>query len=416
VILTAESDHDRPRFETSRREWDGIPIHQVIHNYTWDHFQETYDCPEADNIFRRVLREEQPDVVHIQHLHYFSANFVTIARSRGIPVVYTLHDYMLLCPRDGLMMRADGEICERPIPAKCADCIAHLPLAPTPTPPLPRALRPGADALLPEGVARELLRTRTAADPEQPHAAAIAERLDYLKRVLRDVDLFISPSEFLRDRFAAAGLVDADQIVVSDNGYELSRYAPSARRMPREELRLGYVGTIAEHKGLHVLIEALEGIDDPRISCRIWGNLDAFIEYSDRLRGLVSNPRTLLMGPVPPEGVARVLATTDVLVIPSLWYENAPLTVHEAALAGIPVIASDLGGLAEYVQEGITGLRFRVGDAGDLRAKILSFLEEPGPLPDFRPTALEVKSIADDAAAMERRYEQVLTRRAGVTR
>lgn len=416
AILTAESDHDRPRFETTRREWDGIPIHQVIHNYTWEHFQETYDCPEADSIFRRVLREEQPDVVHIQHLHYFSANFVTIARSRGIPVVYTLHDYMLLCPRDGLMMRADGEICERPIATKCADCIAHLPLAAAPAPPVPRALRPGADALLPHTVAREILRTRTASNPAHPHAAAIAERLDYLKRVLKDVDLFISPSEFLRDRFAAAGLIGADQIIVSDNGYEPSRYAPAARLLPHRELRVGYVGTIAEHKGLHVLIEALNGIDDPRISCRIWGNLDAFIEYSDRLRGLVNNPRTLLMGPVPPEAVPRVLASTDVLVIPSLWYENSPLTVHEAALAGIPVIASDLGGLAEYVQEGVTGCRFRVGDAEDLRAKILSFLEEPGPLPDFRPAALTIKPIAEDAAEMQRRYERILAARAGITR
>ena len=412
AILTAESDHSRPRFETSRREWDGIPIHQVIHNYTWEHFQETYDCPEADSIFRRVLREEQPDVVHVQHLHYFSANFVTIARSRGIPVIYTLHDYMLLCPRDGLMMRADGEICERPIPTKCADCIAHLPLAATPAPPVPRALRPGADSLIPEIVAREILRTRTAADLAHPHAVAIAERLDYLKRILRDVDLFISPSHFLRDRFREAGLVDSDQIVVSDNGYEITRSA--AAPAPREGLRVGYVGTIAEHKGLHVLIEAMEGIDDPRVSCRIWGNLDAFIEYSDRLRGLISNPRTLLMGPVPPESVPRVLATTDVLVIPSLWYENSPLTVHEAALAGIPVIASDLGGLAEYVQEGVTGLRFRTGDVADLRAKILSFLEEPGPLPDFRPAALPIKTIADDAAEMQRRYEHLLSARAGI--
>ena len=126
VLYTAESDHARPRFEHTIRALDNLRIHQVIHNYRWTGFRDTYDCPEADAIFRRVLAEEQPDIVHVQHLHYGSANFVTIAKSLGIHVVFTLHDYWLLCPRDGQMRRADGEVCERPVPSKCRDCIAHF--------------------------------------------------------------------------------------------------------------------------------------------------------------------------------------------------------------------------------------------------------------------------------------------------
>ena len=92
AIMTCEAHHDRPPFEYSRREQDGLPVHEVVHNYRWSSFEETYDSPRADALFERVLDEETPDVVHIQHLHYFSANFITIAHRRGIPVVYTLHD------------------------------------------------------------------------------------------------------------------------------------------------------------------------------------------------------------------------------------------------------------------------------------------------------------------------------------
>ncbi|MAG56663.1 MAG: hypothetical protein CMJ83_10270 [Planctomycetes bacterium] len=409
LVLSAESDHSRPRFEESRHEVDGVPVHQVIHNYKWDHFRETYDCPEADAIFRRVVREEQPDIVHIQHLHYFSANFVTIARSRGIPVVYTLHDYMLMCPRDGTLRREDGELCEGPAPANCRDCIAHHDLADTPAPVLPRALRPGIDAIVTGEVTRVVRRTRVGESADDPFEEAAAERLDYVRRVLTDVDLFISPSKFLRQKFIDSGLVDADAIIASDNGYDLSRLPQAAPRVhDPSRLRVAYVGTIAEHKGIHVLIEAMNGIEDPRVTCKIWGDLTAFDAYTNHLRYVTRNDRTLLMGPFENGRIAEVLGQTDLLVVPSLWFENSPLTVHEAAACGVPVLTSDQGGLAEYVTPEVTGRHFRLGGVEDLREKILSFLTDP--IAAFDPASLELKSIQDDARDMERRYYKLLSR------
>jgi glycosyltransferase involved in cell wall biosynthesis len=410
LVLAAESDPDRPRFEERRRNFEGVPIHEVIHNYRWEHFRETYDCPEADAIFRRLLTEFAPDVVHVQHLHYFSSNFVTIAHSRGIPVVYTLHDYMLLCPRDGTLRRADGEICQRPIPIKCRDCISHHPQLGESPPLLPRALRPGADTLVPGDVARIVRSLRTGDETTDDYADAVSQRLDYLRHVLRDVDLFLSPSAFLKERFVEAGLVPSDRIEVSDNGYDLSRFPaePAPWTPPTDRLRVGYVGTIAEHKGIHVLIEALNGITDPRVGGRIWGDLVAFFDYAERIRALICHPDTLLLGPFPNSRIDDVLQGIDLLVIPSLWFENSPLTVHEAAACGVPVLASDQGGLAEYVHPEVTGRLFRLGDADHLREQILSFLERP--LTTFDPRRLPLKSIEDDAAAMTRRYRTLMDR------
>ena len=155
AVLTCEAHHDRPPFERTRREQDGIPVHEVVHNYRWSSFEETYDSPRADVIFTQILDEEAPDVVHIQHLHYFSANFITIAHRRGIPIVYTLHDWSILCMRDGQLRRADGELCETAIPSKCADCITHFALDPEHVP--ARSRPDGGDGLVPPDI-RQVLR------------------------------------------------------------------------------------------------------------------------------------------------------------------------------------------------------------------------------------------------------------------
>ena len=416
LVLSAESDYDKERFDEQRVYVEGIPVHQVIHNYKWASFRDTYDCPEADAIFRRVLREEAPDVVHIQHLHYFSANFVTIARSRGIPVVYTLHDYMLMCARDGTLRREDGELCQVPIPSKCKDCIAHHELDGSPAPALPRGLRPGVDALVPDDVVRAIRNMRVDGhDAGDPHEEAAAERLDYLKHVLADVDLFVSPSEFLRQRFIDSGMVDPDRIIASDNGYDLTRFSDASKRSapPADRLRVGYVGTIAEHKGIHLIVDAMNRMDNERVTCRIWGDVTAFWEYTEQLQRSITNPRTILMGPFDNDRITDILHDIDLLIVPSVWFENSPLTVHEAAACGIPVLASDQGGLAEYVLPEITGRHFALGDASDLRTKIMSFLEDP--MTGFEPGTLTLKSIEDDARDTEQRYFELLARGASIS-
>jgi glycosyltransferase involved in cell wall biosynthesis len=416
AILTCEAHHDRPPFEYSRREQDGLPVHEVVHNYRWSSFEETYDSPRADAIFERVLDEEVPDVVHFQHLHYFSANFIGIAQRRGIPIVYTLHDWSILCARDGQLRRADGQLCQDALPSLCADCIEHFPLDPEHVP--ARNRKPDSEGLVPPDV-RQVLRRVHAGLPPVPAPGepdgngggrerwveAAAERLNAWRHAARGVDLFLSPSGFLKDVFARSGMIAAEKIEVSPNGQDVARFLDMPPRERGAALRFGYVGTIAEHKGIHVLVEAMNGLrDQPAAECRIHGELEAFAEYKERLLALNSNPRTRFLGRFMPSEIARIFSEIDVLVIPSLWYENAPVTIQEAALARVPVIASDHGGLAEHVIEGVTGLKFFPGDPDDLRKKLAWFVEDFSRCDAFDFSRVPVVTIQDQVTDLERRY------------
>lgn len=416
VLLTAESDHSRARFEHRVRTFEGMKVHEIIHNYEWRGLRDTYDCPEADERFRQVLQEEDPDLLHVHHLHYHSANYVTIAAERGIPVLHHLHDYLMLCPRDGQLRRADGSLCAGPDPKLCAGCVSHHRLD-GPPPPLPRSLRPGWDAVLPEDMVSIL--TEIASDEEQdPHAEAIGWRLSYLQQVMKDVDLFVAPSAFAKERYVESGLVQADRIKVSDNGLETAHLKAWRKpwSKPRDRLRVGYVGSICEHKGVHVLLEAMNRlVDDGRVSAHVWGHLDAFVDYTRKLVHCVRNPRTTLMGGFPPERLPEILTSLDVLVVPSLWFENAPLTIREAALVGVPVLTSDLGGMRESIVEGRSGLLFPPGDDAALATLLTRLLDDPALLADYDPDALPVKDIAEDVEQTVATYRGLLRREVPAT-
>ena len=414
-LLFCEARHDRPRYEVSHGAYDGLPFTEVVHNYHWENFEETYRDPNMDAIFARVLEDFSPDVVHIQHLHYFSIDFIRLAKAFGASVVYTLHEFMLMCARGGQLLREDMEICRLPVPEKCADCIRHRRLGEDYgqgksssvlgrlAQYVPQGLRDAFEHFTPPAVPKIL-----DAKWRGIYAAAAARRLECLKSRMAEVDLFISPSAFLRDRFIESGMIAPDRIVHSDNGFFVEPFRGTAHR-PSEILRFGFVGTIAEYKGVHVLVEAFEEIREPGVELEIWGDVEVFQEYKARLLGLVRNPAIKLKGRFENSKIAEVLAGLDVLVVPSLWYENSPLTIHEAWLAGLPVIASNIGGMAELVVHGVNGLHFKVGDAADLRAKIRELIADRSLVARLGRSPGPVKTIDENALEIEGIYRDVLT-------
>jgi Glycosyl transferases group 1 len=398
-----------------------------VHNHYFPSFTHHYLDPDQEKNFQTVLDEVQPELVHFQHLHLHSLGYIDIAKDRGLPIAYTLHEYILMCLRGGQLLPAEGPVCMGPDPDRCASCATVYPQPGQKEQPPASRLEMQVKARIPGpmrkwlgrvtgGFSRKEGRDSTAthtmdkAAEGDPYVPAVAKRLADVKARITKVDLFISPSAFLRDRFIENGFIEPGKILFSDNGFFVEPFAEAvARAGTRGEhrgLRVGFVGTIAPYKGVHLLVEAFQEISNPDVSCRIWGDLGTFPDYKAELLAMSKPDNLEFEGRFDNSKIADVLAEVDVLVVPSIWFENSPLTIHEAFLAGVPVLTSDEGGMAELVEEGVNGLHFRMGDAADLRKKILRLAEEDGLLASLCGFP-HIKTIAEDTDLMERRYEEL---------
>jgi glycosyltransferase involved in cell wall biosynthesis len=179
---------------------------------------------------------------------------------------------------------------------------------------------------------------------------------------------------------------------------------------------VGFIGTLAPHKGCDILIQAFKILPpklDPTLT--IYGNLERFESFVKRLRGLAGeDERITFAGTFPPERIGQVLAEMDVLVVPSRWYENTPLVVYSAFAAKTPVVATDLGGLSEVVEHEENGLLFELEDVEALARQLRRLGEEQGLLKKLRAGIGPVKSIGENVDELERLYGALVEERTGI--
>jgi glycosyltransferase involved in cell wall biosynthesis len=408
LVLSAVHDLAARPGSTRRRQHEGVPVVEVVNVHHRGTLAATYDDPDMDRAIATVLREFRPDCVHVQHLLNLSAGLVAEARGAGARVVFTLHDYWLSCPRDGLRARADLTICETMDHAVCAACIADSPYL---VPPLQRGLAGAARGL---GLGRHLHRLhdlaprftettlrllRRAKPPDLPAGAlAMDQRAAALRAAAAGVDAFLAPTTFARDRALAFGLDPARTRVV-----RLGVLREPARARPGgPRRRFGFVGTLAPHKGVHVLVEAFRALPDPTITLDLHGSETVHPGYAASLRRSAGgDARVRFRGPFAEGSQDAVLDSFDVLVLPSVWWENSPLVVLEALGRGLPVIASAIGGVPELVT-GDSGLLVSPGDRAQLRDALASVREGvrlAGPL-----APLPLRTVAEHASELEGIY------------
>ncbi|MBD9373734.1 glycosyltransferase family 4 protein [Rhizobium sp. ARZ01] len=316
-----------------------------------------------------LLREFRPDVVHLHHLLLLGAEFPHIVR-RTLPqcrIVMTLHDYYPICHHDGLMVRTGSkELCYNSSPDRCHACFKDIPL----------------------------------------DHFALRER--HLKALLSTVDHFVSPSAFLRQRFVQWGLAE-DAISVIPNG--IPTRSTSARRPMLEGGRpvFGYFGNLNPWKGVTVLLEAARQLlaDGLEFELRVHGGAPFqskdFVEEIDR-RFAETAPSVQPRGPYRREDIGDLVAAVDCTIVPSVWWENAPLVIQEAQMQGRPVIASNIGGMAEMIEHGANGLTVPPNDARALAAAMRDILEEPNLLLRFSDNARK----PDDIDTTARRYLELI--------
>ena len=340
-------------------------------------FLRQFRRPRVERAFRRFLAQARPDIVHIQHLQNVSGRLVSLARGR--PRVMTLHDYWYYCA-NGQLVLPDRTICQQPGRGRdCARC--------------------------------GLARIGGGAPPCWQGALGLpfAWRNRYLRRLAREVDLFISPSRFLRDRYIEQGW-PAERIVVLENGLDLERLGrrkETGLPEPAGWPHFGFIGSLAWQKGGHVLIDAFAQLP-ATAALTIYGDESLFPPYVGELKARVRHPHIRFAGRLDHRDVGEALRQLDSLVVPSVWYENSPVVIQEAYTVGVPVVASRLGALPEKVSEGITGRLFAPGDSEDLARVLVELCQHPEMLDALRGNLKAAPSIEEHAARLLDFYRGLL--------
>jgi glycosyltransferase involved in cell wall biosynthesis len=416
TILCGEYDPVRRHGEVAWRVYDGLPVVELVNNWQCDSFEETYRPPLIGRRIAQLLDAVQPEIVHVHNLTTLSLELPAIARVRGARVVATLHDYALVCPSGGQRLhRADAHLCRDIDTLRCARCFRESPYAAQlsfgrlagAAPTMVRRIGSWTARRFPR-FAAQAARGVTRASPVVVTRAGIDERLRFAGQLFEAIDLFVAPSSSLASEFRRLGL-PPDKLRVSDYGSALFEAAP---RQPTTRLRVGYVGTIAWHKGVHVLIEAVSRLPRDGWELKVFGSPSVAPDYSAELRARAAGLPVQFMGAFDRERLPGILAEIDLLVVPSLWLENSPLVIHEAFIAGVPVVGSRIGGIADLVADGSNGILYEPGAADQLAAALRRAMDDPS-LPAALARAIpRVKSIAQDAREWEAAYRAVLDRRA----
>jgi glycosyltransferase involved in cell wall biosynthesis len=319
-----------------------------------------------------LLTSFRPDVVHFHHFALIGLEALALTK-RVLPrarIVATLHDYHPICANDGLMVTSEGALCNRASPDACHACLP---------------------------------------DMAQHRFAA---RALHMRNMLQLVDRFVAPSRFLKERFAAWGLA-ADRIDVIANGLPEAKTAPAPQR-PRTTF--GLFGNVAPHKGTILALSAIERVarEVPNATLRLHGGLnfpsDAFRRNFETTLCEAGDAATHA-GPYRREDLPRLMADIDWVVVPSTWWENAPLVILEAFRHKRPVICSGIGGMAELVADGVNGLHVRPGDVAALSRTMRRAAHEDGLWQRLVAGIPAVSSITDTAKQHMTLYRELSERR-----
>jgi len=280
---------------------------------------------------KKFIDKTKPDMIHI-HNNYL-APFSVLLPIRGHKVVQTIHDYMILCPSGWMVKKNSLEVCQGNIGLKCFknNCLSFHNLLISY---LPFKLRVAAS-----------------------------------KRI---VDKFISPSKKLKEYLEVFGFQNVEHLPYFLN---VKNYCFNPKL--KKDGNILYIGRLVKEKGISDLIKAL-----PKVTSKINQAHLTVVGDGPQKKHLISLAKKLGMtnkvnfvGKIPHKKIKEYYQEASVVVVPSLWLDNSPNVIYEAFSAGRPVIASNRGGMADFVKDGKTGFLFESGNINELAEKIVKILE-----------------------------------------
>jgi glycosyltransferase involved in cell wall biosynthesis len=362
VIASATTEPNQYLMYTDRASWDAL-------------FERRPEKSMLTNDFRDFLLAQRPDVIHFQHTWQIGYDAIRVARNTlpDAAILYTLHDFIPICHHNGQMVRTKGnQLCRKGSPRRCHECFPWI----------------------------------------SPAKFFVRER--FIKSQFELVDRFIAPSQTLRERYIDWGL-SPEKVLFDDYGRLPATPLPEPDR-PGPRNRFAYFGQFTAFKGADLLLEAMGLLEDD-FQGHLWihgANLDLQHEdFQKRMGRMLDETRdnVTVVGPYERSRIPRLMSKIDWVIVPSIWWENSPLVIQEAFQHGRPVICSDIGGMAEKVKDGVSGLHFRRGDAQHLAETIRRAADSPGLWEKLRSGIPPVHSMDDHIARLREIYKELISER-----
>jgi glycosyltransferase involved in cell wall biosynthesis len=328
LVFAGEGQVPGLHYELSKEYYDGVPVWRIFLNGSdFNPNGVNFKNNQIEDSFNRVASSFRPDVVHFHNLIGLSLGLINIAREYKATTFLTIHDNWGICLRNTLRLE-NGKVCDN-IEA-CSDCLKVI-------------------------------------NTKKNNVLPIELRVDFVKRQLELIDWFISPSQFQADNYIMAGFPKS-AIKVIWNGVDVDRFSHGKSHESSELVQFTFIGYLGEHKGVAVLLNALSLTTEKKIKVNIVGAGHLRMHLEEKCNELGIADKVKFWGKVENEKIESVFLQTDVLVLPSIWPENQPVSITEAMACGIPVIGSAIGGIPELVIDGVTGLLFPSGNSESLAA------------------------------------------------
>lgn len=347
VVFTGDTQGWHTRHSMRREVYEGLTVYRVCltsEDYPSDRIN--FFHKEVEEHFQKILDEFSPDIVHFHNIIGLSVGLIHIAKQKGIKTVMTLHDHWGFCLKNTIMKHG-GEICRDF--TRCEECMPSF-------------------------------------SDENGNNLPLRMRQSFIALQLQDIDAFISPSRYLADAYICAGL-PAHKFHVIWNGIDVRKFMTINKIKSPGSTRFTFIGYFGAHKGIHVLLEALQYLDKDRYILNLVGDGELLAEYKNKVQSAGLECSVKFWGKI--KDIKDAYAQTDVLILPSIWPENQPVTITEAMAAKIPVIASNCGGIPELVEDGETGLLFEPGNDLDLARKMLDIIQNPEKIRSFGENAYQ---------------------------
>jgi glycosyltransferase involved in cell wall biosynthesis len=397
-----------------RYEYDGMYVDRFFHSHTSslrprNPMEAEYNNLFYADFFRRRLRVLRPDVVHFYHLQRLSASIIDVCRELGIPTLFSATDFWPVCPTNQLLL-PDHSRCSGPEKGM-VNCVRHL-AAISQGQRIRSILDRAPDWLM--GIAIRSARSAALRSEKRfvPLVTALAARPAYLKERMNRIGLVLVATRFMGEMLCRYGL-EAGRVRHVPFGIDHAQITRVSAKGIEKQLCVGFIGTLYHHKGAHVLLEAVRSLPtDIPLKVKIFGDLEQFPEYVRTLRSVAGDDdRIEFCGTFPNSAIGEIFYDLDVLVVPSLWYENSPLVLSFAQAARVPVVATNSEGIQEVIADGENGFLFEKGDVERLSGIIRMLCEDRSVVKRLSDRARMPKSASAYVDELERMYDDVVNRR-----